>query len=301
MRCFTCIVGSNDWSGELYAERLRRQSEAAKRAGGTDGWTTKVVTPARVKLHLAWQDVLGYARVDEYQYAGVVERRIRQSLGAAGVTPDRIAIAKVSDEVALSLLEAEYQTLVQREVMFELVDPDESTVEYVFAADHFLERVNAILESHAIAFTLTGAGHIIPIESMEMHASVVAPVLHLLHSPGLAASETAYQKALQEIRNNDPGDAITDAATALQEALTALGCEGNSLGKLLASARDKELLGPHGSPLLESVKRIGDWVHARRSGGEAHRGDDTATLAEAWLVVHVVGALIIHLKAQATA
>jgi hypothetical protein len=69
-----------------------------------------------------------------------------------------------------------------------------------------------------------------------MHDAVVAPTLYLLHSqPRFAEAEKAYQKALAEIRNRDAGDAITDVGTALQEAMVALGCTGNSLTELRKS------------------------------------------------------------------
>lgn len=52
-------------------------------------------------------------------------------------------------------------------------------------------------------------------------------------------------RALGEISNGKPGDAITDAGTALQETLTALGCDGNNLGALIKSAKAKGLLAAH--------------------------------------------------------
>ena len=59
---------------------------------------------------------------------------------------------------------------------------------------------------------------------------MVGPTLRLLAGrPGWEAVETAYQKALEEISDGEADDAITDAGTALQEALVLLGCEGNAL------------------------------------------------------------------------
>jgi hypothetical protein len=69
------------------------------------------------------------------------------------------------------------------------------------------------------------------------------PALHLPHDQArFAVTEPAYQEALTEIRNGDAGDAITDAGTALQAALMALGCKGTSLGPLLMSARERGLI-----------------------------------------------------------
>ena len=62
--------------------------------------------------------------------------------------------------------------------------------------------------------------------------------VYLLHSqPRFAQAEVAYQNALAELRNRDAANAITDAGTALQEVLMALGCDGGSLGDLLTSAK----------------------------------------------------------------
>jgi hypothetical protein len=138
---------------------------------------------------------------------------------------------------------------------------------------------------------------LVPVDSHEMHNAVVEPTLYLLHSqPKFADAEKAYQKALKELRNRDAGDAITDAATALQDVLTALGCTGGALGDLLKSAKNKALLQGNDTPLTEAVCKTVDWVAAKRNQGEAHKGDPDIDMSDAWMVVHVVGALIIRLS-----
>jgi hypothetical protein len=114
--------------------------------------------------------------------------------------------------------------------------------------------------------------------------------------PGWTAVESAYQDALREIAQNHPHDAITDAARALQEALTLLGCQGSSLGTLLTSARKTGLLAGHDEKLAKAIGSMIDWVSADRSEkGDAHKAT-TADRDDAWLMVHVVGALIIRLS-----
>lgn len=161
----------------------------------------------------------------------------------------------------------------------------------------FRERVNQILDEHDIAYQLVGR-EMIPRDSMVMHADIVGPALSLLrgHS-ALNKVEIAFQNALRELKpGEDPANAITDAGTALQEMLVALGAEGNRLGPLLASARGKGLLGPHDSKLAQGVEKIGEWVSADRSTrGDSHSVTD-ATRDDAWLAVHVVGALILRLE-----
>ena len=107
--------------------------------------------------------------------------------------------------------------------------------------------------------------------------------------------ERAYQDALRELAGGDPADAITDAGTALQEALTVAGAKGNALGPLLKSARQLGLLRAHDAALEEGIVKLVDWVSADRSTlGDAHKASQ-ARREDAWLTVHVVGALILRL------
>jgi hypothetical protein len=126
---------------------------------------------------------------------------------------------------------------------------------------------------------------------------VVAPVLRLLSGrAGWGTIENAYQGALREIHDGHPDDAITDAATALQEALVRVGCEGNALGPLIDSAKKKGLLAPHDQTLGTGIAKILDWVSADRSEmGDGHKGASKANRDDAWLSAHVVGAVILRL------
>lgn len=153
------------------------------------------------------------------------------------------------------------------------------------------DLVNRVLDQERLLFRMV-EGKLIPRTSQELHAEVVEPTLRLLHRDGrFAAVEAAYQSALREIVV-DPSDAITDAGTALQELLEELGFDGNSLGDLLKSAKKRGALARHDDKLI-------DWVAADRSTkGDAHHTSD-ATPEDAWLTVHVVGALILRLVGPA--
>ena len=165
------------------------------------------------------------------------------------------------------------------------------------APERFRQEVNRIFLAHIVGFHLHQNSHLVPIDSHEMHTAVVEPTLYLLHSqPQFAAAEAAYQKALAELRVRDAGDAITDAGVALQEVLTALGCEGNALGDLLKSARKIGLIQGKDTPLTETIGRTVDWVASMRNQGEAHKGNPEVGMPDAWMVVHVVGALIRRLS-----
>jgi hypothetical protein len=77
--------------------------------------------------------------------------------------------------------------------------------------------------------------------------------------------------------------------------LTALGCDGNALGTQLASAKKKGLLAPHDHPLSLVIEKAIAWAAADRSEkGDTHKAG-TAVRDDAWLTVHIVGALIVRL------
>ncbi|HUY50178.1 MAG TPA: hypothetical protein VMV92_31485 [Streptosporangiaceae bacterium] len=162
--------------------------------------------------------------------------------------------------------------------------------------DVFDLSINNILREHRISYELI-SHQLVEFSSMELHQEVVAPTLRLLAGrPDLAKVETAYTNALNEISDSNPPDAITDAGTALQEMLTSLGCSGNSLGSQIKSAREKGILAAHDSPLGNGIEKILNWVSADRSEkGDSHAVRDV-TVDDAWLIVHVVGALILRLS-----
>ena len=164
------------------------------------------------------------------------------------------------------------------------------------ALSHYEMTINTILREQRVSYELVNS-EFVAFESRELHSSVVVPTLTLLgNAPNFQAVEFAYREALNEISNDSPDDAITDAARVLEEILKTLGCSGNSLGKKLSEAQSLGLLGDHDSQLRQAISKIGSWVAADRAEkGDAHPGG-TATIDDAWLIVHVVGALILRLS-----
>jgi hypothetical protein len=158
--------------------------------------------------------------------------------------------------------------------------------------------VSILLREHRISFELSKS-EMIPFSSLEMHVSVVQPALSLLASgEGWESVETAYRSSLAELSKGEAADAVTDAGTALQEALKLLGCEGNALGPLISSARQKGVLSSHDVPMTEAISKIANWVSADRSvTGDTHNADPART-EDAWLIIHVVGALLVRLNRQ---
>ena len=108
------------------------------------------------------------------------------------------------------------------------------------------------------------------------------------------AAQTAYRNALREISDDNADDAVTDAGTALQETLETLGCDGQSLGQLITSAKRKGLLGSHDKRMTDGIELVLRWAAKERNEGEARHAVRTE-LSDAWLMVHVVGALIVRL------
>ncbi|MEO8527537.1 MAG: hypothetical protein ABI435_00500 [Pseudolysinimonas sp.] len=196
-------------------------------------------------------------------------------------------LLRCDDEMVPTVIEAFHLALEDAELQFETgVDDD----------GEFAKDVNTILREDRISFELLN-GEMVPFSSQEMHVAVVEPVLRLLTSPGWESVEAAYQAALGEIARGEGANAITDAGTALQEALLALGATGNALGPLIQSARSSGIIAGHDAALVEVLRRAAEWVSADRSvSGDAHNAA-TASVEDAWLTVHVVGALIVRLSA----
>jgi hypothetical protein len=299
--------------GELYGERQRLKAQDELLAAGLLEWTDRVDRDRdlRIKLNRAWDDVTGYwdLRNDVDTLEAFIRDRTLDSI-AASVEPrlmqppdsGRPVIDATNDEL-LSLIEAEHEALTWLAAKPDVARPGYAGMsprwrEIVNAApEKFREKVNKLLRSHLIALQLEHNSCLVPVQSQEMHAEVVEPTLRLLHSqPQFADAETRYHDALRELRNGYPGDAITDAAAALEHMLEALGCTGNALGDLLKSARNRGLVKGKDTPLTEAIGRTADWVATQRNQGEAHRGGSGIDMSDAWMVVHVVGALIIRLS-----
>lgn len=175
--------------------------------------------------------------------------------------------------------------------------PDKKTrLTYRFDADLFRRMTDDVLFQHRIEWAFRGE-HLVERGNQELHASVVRPTTELLGGdPRFASVQRAYDKALLELSQNDPGDSITDANTALQEAFRVLGVNGSSASEQALKAERRGLLVGYDRKLVEGIVKLTDWINAERSNnGDAHSDGSRALKADAWLVVHVVGALILRL------
>jgi hypothetical protein len=276
----------------LYGERKRMDELSLREAAGESFWTKKFDDRLRTKIH--------YAMLEASQSVGRFYVAARQLiLEADGLralfNPTLTAFADFlqylehcADDEIPTTIEAFYASLLDNRLMQETG---------VYHANiEFEVKIRELLQQGRISFELVG-GQMIPFESKELHAEVILPALALLSSGEMwKPAQTAYFKALDEISRGDGPDAITDAGTALQEALLALGCDGNSLGPLINSAAKKGLLGSHDREMIEAISKLMHWVSADRSQtGDAHNAGG-ASVEDAWLIVHMVGAIIVRLS-----
>lgn len=130
-------------------------------------------------------------------------------------------------------------------------------------------------------------GMMIPRDSQFMHSQLIMPTLVLLNQAKFAQTESIIQKGLKEISVNDAGDAITDFGTATQSFLLLIGAKGSNLGELKSSALGKNLIN-------NTQAKIVDAIAMYRNAGEAHNVDNYS-VKDAWLVCHLVCALINHI------
>jgi hypothetical protein len=279
----------------LYNQRKRLKERAEAEAQGENFWTPAFSEKVRTRLLFAVGEAAGANRVS------VLERARHLILKAEGVpylqryghnvTPAEDFLDHFTgcrDDVMPTAIEALYsamQTFGIGNLGYFVPTID---------VDAFGRDLNQILEEERVAFDFA-RGEMVSFKSKELQQDVVEPAMKLLHNPKFSEAEKAYQDALEEVAKGKAGNAITDAGTALQETLTALGCKGDSLGPLIRSAKDKGLLAAHDARITKAIEDVMEWVSADRSQkGDSHKADK-AEKEDAWFIIHVVGALIVRL------
>jgi hypothetical protein len=268
-----------------FIERKRLREMEAREATGESFWTDTIPKPAIWKILRAMESAAAEFQVGHRR--GLLDRAHWVMLRETGwpTLPQTIPeMVNLDTDIILSYVETTHD-LVTRQYG----SPD--------VADWFAKTVNEVLLAHRVKYRFVPEdGQIIPLESEELHSTVVEPALVLLHGrPDLADAHGSYLNALRQISESEPANAITDAGTALQQTLQALGCAGNALGPLIKSAKSKGLLASHDAQLAAGITSFMDWASADRSEkGDGHK-PGTKELSDAWLMVHVVGALIVRL------
>lgn len=269
----------------LHARRLKLEEYAEREAAGENLWTAEFSARARARISAIAGPMLSKWGITDTADVGtrfLRELGVDLALGGKYEAHTNL-MALIADERGID--SGLYPSLIEA-----VIAVHQHYGRYPQGLIGFERALNDLLAEERIAFRLV-EGQMVELRSMEMHTAVIEPTIRLLHrSEGWEKVERSYTDALREI-GRDPSNAITDAGTALQEALTLVGCSGNALGPLAKDAIKKGLFAAHDRPLL-------DWVSADRSEkGDGHKAS-AATRDDAWLAVHVVGALILRLASE---
>lgn len=278
----------------LFSQRKRLEAIAKAEAAGESFWTTDFAPEVRTKFRHLFTDVSEEQEAYYIVARGLIlrdEGKLFLGHKDYNAMNDLLTYAfNCDDNDFPSVIEAMAAACSHPMIM--------QGYRQVKSAELFERDASRILREHRISYELVNR-QMIELSSLELHQEVVAPAVSLLAGRAdLEKVERSYMKALEEISKGDAADAITDAGTALQEMLNSLGCGGNALGPLIKSAREKGLLAPHDSPMLDAVYRVMNWVSADRSEtGDAHKAG-SPSLDDAWFMVHIVGAIILRLSAR---
>ncbi len=279
----------------LYSRRKRQRERTEAEASGSSFWTSSFSEQVRVKILYAAREAAGLNQNVAFEYSRylILKDEGRRFLIQGNYNPvaDFLEFVELGpDQEMPGVVEAIYASLLRY--------PTGGTLgPGVFVPlnfEDFETQTREILEEERVAFDFSN-GQMVAFESKELFQAILEPAIQLLHDARFKNAETAYQHALEEVSKGRAGDAITDASTALQELLVALGCTGNSLGPLIKSARSRGLIAAHDERMVKAITAVFDWVSADRAAtGDAHKADSAAK-ADAWFMIHVVGALMVRL------
>ncbi len=284
----------------LHSLRKRLQEFAEREAAGESLWTPAFSERARTRILHVYQRIVGGAMyVTPTAIFAEARRRIVEQEGKFALVPGATKPAddffryfqQCPDDMFPTVIEA----LLGAVEAGDNTEAQQSYRSYPFRwAEALSKEINDILAQERVGWEVID-GRMVEIHSKELHVAAIEPALRLLHRPEFAKADKQYREALDELAQGKAADAITDAGSTLQEVLEALGCDGNQLGDLTRSAKKKGLLGAHDTPLVDAIEKTMQWVAADRSEmGDAHHATE-AKREDAWLIVHVVGALIVRL------
>jgi hypothetical protein len=284
----------------LHFLRQRLQESAEREAAGESLWTPAFSDRVRTRIiHVFRRLVSGAINVGLPVIFAEAQRVILEQEGGFSLIPGETTPTDDFFKYYQRCTDAMFPTAIEAlAAALDAGDRAEARANYhswpYGWAEAFTGEVNVIFAQERVGWELID-GRMVEIHSKELHVAAIEPALRLLHRSEYAKADKQYRDALDELAQGKASDAITDAGATLQEMLEALGCEGNQLGDLARSARKKGLLGAHDSPLVEAIEKTMHWVAADRSEmGDAHHATQ-ATREDAWLIVHVVGALIVRL------
>lgn len=259
----------------LPSQRRRLEENARLDAEGTP-WQTEVTKPARIRIAASWDYLMREQLLSPNQLAQVLQRDAGWQSSQGVLYPDGL-IQCANNELVLDMIAVAAHVITGQETK-----------------KVYEEFVNHILNEERIGHKFVD-GELIAFQNDELMQEAVEPALKLLIGKRYTGAQKSYREALEQISHEKAGNAITYAGTALQETLEALGCKGNALGALITDAKEKGLLGKRDTPLEDGVRRFLHWAASERNqNSDAHRYSE-APIEDAWLMVHIVGALIVRL------
>lgn len=261
----------------LFVAREREDEFRRREAAGEDVWVRDLPQPARRRIkaeieHVTSRWAVGAWNRLRYAAIGLIQR---EGLQTSGQILQELQTAGLTE--AFTILEALFAA------------PDEPGAGISRASvEPMMEATARVLREQRVAFDLV-EGMFVDRRSQELHEEVVGPSLRLLHrSGGWEAVDERYRSAL-ELLGSNPGDAITNATTALEEALELAGAGKGPLGKQADRAVETDVLARRDRKLI-------DWASADRATSSTSHGGGQGDHSDAWLAVHVIGALILRLS-----
>jgi hypothetical protein len=268
----------------LYKRRMELRRLAEAEARGEAFWTHEFGRDVRVKIERAYRRAASY---NEEQPVVVARELLLDDVGEPFLSDSAANAWEDFFQYFDSCDDESFASAVEGLVVG-MVETDGRDRFSTLSPERFSEETNHILAEHRVSYEMVD-GMMVSFESKEMHTAVVVPTLLLLSGRhGWEDVEESYQDALGELARGNPGNAITDAARALEATFDHLDIPGNSLGARASMAKERGLIPSQDSKLF-------DWVNAARGNlSDAHPGSE-ATPGDAWLAVHVVGALILRL------
>lgn len=283
----------------IYSERKRLREISEHEAEGENLWSTEIPDALRNKVDRYVSALNTLLRKEHgYDFDGSVKSyaflTLSNERGLREPPDTRSRREAAFDSYFINGDDEEFPDVL--ETLYSAAKEIESTSKEVPLYERFEQKVNDLLESYRVSYTLEN-GEIVDFESRALHVEVVKPALTLLANSQWKLAEEPFREAIREISNTKYDDAITDATTALQEGLRLAGCTGKDFSALKKSAKATVLNGYDGK-YLDAIERLIDWSSASRvNRGDSHK-TAKATSADAWLVLHTVGALLLWLTKQ---
>lgn len=282
-----------------YPVREHRRRMAELEAAGQDLWVETLDQPARNKLAAATRRAIN-DRSSNANTDNLVKGLAQELCDKSGMVQLPASFVSRYGDVSVDLFLENIRNInYSVEMIFGLIE-----LFWRYEATHsgigfrkpesqgrYATAISEVLEDHRVKFLFVN-GNFLPRDGSLIDTEVVVPALHfLIGDERYADAEQAYMRALKSVGENRPHDAISHAYTALQTLLQALGCgrREDALLKQLRSAVSRGILAQHDQALE-------GWLTSDRGNrSSSHPTSAPPTRQDAWLAVHVVGALMLRL------